>query len=687
MCGICGIFRVKSNVSPAEILSMTNRIRHRGPDDEGYVAFNTREGKVTPLGGSDSKIYLPNILSFKENADLFLAHRRLAIIDLSPAGHQPMNRGEYWITYNGELYNYLELRRDLEKRGHQFHSNTDTEVLLAAYAEWGEECLNQFDGMWSFVIYDRIRNCLFGSRDRFGVKPFYYIHNPDKFFTFASEAKAFTVLPEFRGVVRSESVFDYLAFGVEHWEDGTTFLEEVMELPPSHSFLYDLSQKSLQVRRYYMLPYHAGTGWESFSDKKATEYINYVRQLVFSAIRRHLLSDVPVGSCLSGGIDSSSIFGVVGSLLQKENIVQLGERPRAFTACYHDKTIDESAWAKLAVEYTSGKWHTVYPQAEDLIADLEDLVYTQDFPFGSTSIYAQYRVMKLAKEQGVTVLLDGQGGDELFTGYLPYYTVFFREMFNKGAWRDLSGEWKHLQNAPIDKAAIVKGLLVSGLRQFLPRTVEKLAYTSRNPILAYVAPELKKRHFSTSLDRLKSRVSTIRSLNEMLFLLMTSTSLPTLLRYEDRNSMRFHIESRTPFADDRKLIEEVFAIPATYKIHNGYSKWLLRESMKDILPEKIYKRQDKIGFATPEYQWLYPHKEYFKSLFDSSLAEYLDVAKIKHEWNMLMDRQPRNGVLPVWRLINLAMWVKCFDEYNEPLERVMPGQFSSMLSNKTNASH
>ncbi len=658
MCGICGLFNTSSDANVSTLHSMANLLRHRGPDDEGYIAVSTRDGVVTSLGGADSQLPLPDVAHFDGGADLFFAHRRLSIIDLSPAGHQPMssNDGALWTTYNGELYNYIDLRAELEKHGHVFRTRTDTEVLLAAYSEWGEECLDRFDGMWAFVLYDKRRNLLFGSRDRFGVKPLYYVEN-NAIFAFASEVKAFAALPGFRRTVRSEAVFDYLAFGVERWDDGTTFLAEVMELPPAHAFRFDLAEKRLYVRRYYELPYHDGAVWEQFCEKKAAEHVERVRELVLASVRRRLVSDVPVGSCLSGGIDSSSIFGAIGAILKNERIAEVGERPRAFTACYDDASIDESAWARLAAEHTGGEWHTVYPRGDELIEDLEDLVYTQDFPFGSTSIYAQYRVMKLAKERGVTVLLDGQGGDELFAGYAPHHSALFREMLRMGAWRDLAREWRGMANAPMRKKAILKSMLIGALPENLPRSFKQMAYDKRYPLLEFISPELKQRHLSLTLDRLAG--GTCRgSLNKMLFASMSSSSLPPLLRYEDRSSMRFQIESRTPFADDRTLIETVFSIPSVYKIHGGFSKCLLRESMKPLLPQSIYRRQDKIGFATPEYSWIQPKSDYFRSLINDSLSEYLDITKIRQEWNSLMARQPKRGILPLWKLLNLAMWVK-----------------------------
>lgn len=659
MSGICGLFSTSGKSDVPTVSKMSKILRHRGPDDEGYVAISTHDGAAFSLGGTNSQNSLPDIAHFEGPADLFLGHRRLFVADQTSAGHQPLCYADedLWITFDGRLYNSPEIRRRLEKLGYSFRSLTDAEVLLAAYKEWGEGCLQYFDGMWSFVLYDRKRNRLFGARDRFGVKPLYYV-NDSSYFAFASEAKAFSPLPDFRRAVRQEAVFDYLAFGVEHWDDGSTFLEEVSELPPAHAFSYDLSQKVLNVRRYYSLPWQDGVVWEPFCRSMAAEHVERVKELVFASVRRRITSGAPLGCCVSGGIDSSSIFGVIGALAKDNLVTGAGEKAQAFTVCFDDASVDESTWARLAAEHGGGEWHTVYPRGDELIVDLEDLVYTQDFPFGSTSIYAQYRLMKLAKERGIRVLLDGQGGDELFTGYTPYYTAFFREMLQKSAWRDLAREWRELDNAPTGKKSVMKGMLIGALIKHLPRSVKQLGYIRHKPLLKFVSPELKERHLPTALDRLAGRIYDRRLLNEMLFCMMTSTSLPNLLRYEDRNAARFQVESRTPFADAPELIEEVFSIPAVYKIHGGYSKWLLRESMRGVLPEAIYRRRDKIGFQTPEKNWLQPKSGDFKSLIVSNLAEFLDVEKISGEWNILMENGSDKSNFPVWRLINLALWIR-----------------------------
>ncbi len=659
MCGICGIFDGAGGGGCRDaIFGMAEILRHRGPDDEGYLAVKTAEGAAMPLGGRDSRVSLPPVVEFKGGADLYFAHRRLSIIDLSPAGHQPMSydEGNLWVTYNGELYNHQDLRSELSGLGHCFRTRTDTEVLLAAYREWGEECLDRFDGMWSFVLYDRRRNVLFGSRDRFGVKPLYYVENGQTF-AFASEAKAFSALRGFQRSVRPEAVFDYLAFRTVWWEDGRTFLEEVAELPPSHSFRFDLAEKKLRIFRYYELPCQKNADWEPFCEKKGTEHVERVRELIFAAVRRRLSSDVPVGTCLSGGIDSSSILGTIDAILRNERIMEVGERPRAFTVVHDDPLIDESRWAGLVAEHTASEWHVVRPAHEELLRDLEDLVYIQDFPFSGTSIYAQYRVMKLAKEKGVTVLLDGQGGDELFTGYIPYYVAFFREMLGCAAWKDLMREWRAFGNAPMSKMKTFTAFFKDRLIRNFPRPLQKYAFNRHNVLMQYLSPAFVKEHYDRSLDAAAEALSQEKSLNTMLFSLMTSRTLPSLLRYEDRNSMRFQIESRTPFADDREMIEAVFSIPSVYKIHKGASKWLLRESMKSFLPDAVYRRRDKIGFAAPG-DWLLKENMSLKTLMNEHLGAFCDVRKLLGEWDTLVRNQPRTGIMPLWRLVNLALWLK-----------------------------
>jgi asparagine synthase (glutamine-hydrolysing) len=570
---------------------MSDAIAHRGPDGEGFIAINTHSGQITELGGPKTPVSLPPLTGFGANADVYLAHRRLSIIDLSVAGHQPMSnkKKDIWVTFNGEIYNYKSLKREL--REFEFKSNTDTEVLLYAYEKWGIHCLDRFNGMWAFVIYDTKKNILFGARDRFGVKPLYYTQNAD-FFAFNSEIKGLLAARDVSRKINTDASLAYLQLGLESFQ-GETFFETISELQPSHFFVYDIALKKLTIERYYELPFI--DNWEKFDDKKCENFLEGTRDRILNAVDLRLNADVTVGSCLSGGMDSSTIVCSINKFLKDKPYTSIGPKQGVVTACYENSPIDESKWAQIIADAVNADWHRVFPKREELLADLNDLIYSQDVPFGSTSIYAQYRVMKTAKEAGITVMLDGQGGDELFTGYTPYYYAYYEDAKHNKEFDLLAEEQRYVQNTSLGniniKRAVAKNALKILAKKYLPDTAKNFfRQLLRQPESKYVL-------FSGK----RYKAFAYSTLNQMLYTLMSFTSLPTLLKYEDRNSMRFSIESRTPFADDIDLIEYVFSIPGVYKIHHGWSKYLLRRSMDEFIPAPIINRTDKIGFATPEH--------------------------------------------------------------------------------------
>lgn len=672
MCGISGI--IKSNdafLSPLNgIQSMNNGLYHRGPDDEGLVFFEGKRSKPRIFGGQDTPedVYHSNLTytprepfcgTVPEEAIAVLGHRRLSILDLSPAGHQPMcnEDGTVWLVHNGEIYNFYELREELKFLGHRFVSHTDTEVIIHAYEEWGDACLQKFNGMWAFAIYDTRTHILFGARDRFGVKPLYY-YRDKSCFAFASEIKALITLPFIKKEMNPRAVFDYLVLEInEPEEEG--FFKHIFELLPAHAFRYSVSDHTLTTWKYYTLPII--DEWEPFHPGQCHQYVTTIKDLIFKAIALRLRSDVPVGSCLSGGIDSSSIVCVINELLQQANIQQIGGRQKVFTASYDMEMVDESQWVKIVVENTKTSWHQTFPTASEFFEHLEDLVYTQEIPFGSTSIYAQYRVMKLAREHGIKVLLDGQGGDEVFTGYDSYYGTFFLEMLKHLALKSFLNELANLHNAPIRKTPIFFSIARLFGVNILPTAL--VAWQRRKNARKKFLHKYCNRDFwgtyQQGVESEKTR-TTMTSLNTMLHIFMTECKLSSLLRYEDRNSMRFSIESRTPFADDIKLIESMFQIPSIYKIHNGWSKYLLRRAMSNIVPEEILARKDKVGFATPEYFWLNALKHRLKPYFQSDLQEYLDVKKLLRDWDIIMENQPQNGTTKMWRFVNFAIWKKVY---------------------------
>ena len=648
MCGICGIFSSKRLISN-HIVSMNESLRHRGPDDEGYLIYDFEN--LSNLVSKDSKIDGNSIMGKEGN--LFLGHRRLSIIDLSVNGHQPMSdlSGKIWVVFNGEIYNYVELRESLEKEGFRFRTNTDTEVIINSYIKWGYECVKYFDGMWAFVIFDSNKDILWGSRDRFGVKPLYFLHNSD-LFIFASEIKAIVKSGLYKVNFNRQVISDYLVFGYEE-QLGLSFFENIYTLPPSYNFEFNLKDRQLKLWRYYEL--QLNRDYERFNREKFLRYVQEVRQLIFDTIRLRLRSDVPIGTCLSGGLDSSSIVCVINEIIKNDFIENIGDRQKVFTAVFKNEDIDESKWAEIVVKKTNTEWFTVSPTFQELLNDMEDLVYFQDIPFGSTSIYAQYRVMKLASENNVKVLLDGQGGDEVFTGYVLYYPVHFREIVKNLDLLKLINELKYLSNYPFSRKEIFKIItksikLKKLLIKFFGRPYgDKLSiiedsFVFSDDVFYSIANKIKK--YLTSPDEL---------LNDFLYKQLRY-GLINLLRYEDRNSMRFSIESRTPFSDGIKLIEYLYSLPGTYKIHNGLSKYILRESLRDILPQEIYRRKDKIGFQTPEKKWFLDNKDSILQMLDNDfLRDFIDLDSVYRSYEGL------NSVF-IWRVVNLSIWKAVFSK-------------------------
>lgn len=655
MCGIAGFHLARPAAMAGELAHMAAAIRHRGPDDEGYLAADAASGEHWPLGGPDSQIKLPGWETFRREADLFLAHRRLSIIDTSSYGHQPMSGHDrrHWIVFNGEIYNFPEIRTELEAQGCRFRSGTDTEVVLAAYAAWGLECLRRFNGMWAFVLWDRPKRKLILCRDRFGVKPLYYLHDAEAF-AFASEIKALAALRPGRLRPDQGQVFDYLMLGWEG-DGGRTFFEGVRELEPGAILEYDLAGGSLRSSRYYRLPVEDGC--PAYNPTLAEGMVKGVSHHLRRAVELRLRSDVPVGSCLSGGLDSSAVVCTVDRLLAKGRIDQVGERQSLFTAGYRDYSRDERSWAELVAGSTASSWHVVYPEARELLSDVEDLVYCQDMPFVSTSIYAQYRVMKLARERGATVLLDGQGGDELFAGYASYYTTLYREMMARGRWGELGREWSSLGRASVSRTGLLSSLVKTAFQDLVPGEFLPAVYRRLRPESAYLTGDFWQQH-RRRLEAIKER--TFGGLNAMLRDQMTGRSLKNLLRYEDRNSMRFSIESRTPFADDLPLIEFVFNIPGVYKIHRGWGKQLLRQATGGLVPDPIRWRRDKVGFATPEGRWLENIGQELLGFLDGRVSPAIDVVRLRRDWQAIMKLQSREGVTTIWRFLNLGIWAKVY---------------------------
>jgi asparagine synthase (glutamine-hydrolysing) len=660
MCGISGI--VKLNGSSGElgaaVRKMNYTIKHRGPDGEGFVAADENWNPIsffsddTPTEISQSNlIHAPKKhISEINSCHLILAHRRLAIIDLSSAGHQPLCSPDQslWITYNGEVYNYTELRSELENLGHQFFTHTDTEIVLAAYSQWGAKCLDRLNGMWAFVIWDRKKNILFGSRDRFGVKPFYYYHDKT-IFTFASEQKALLKNPFVKTSLNSSAVADYFVAGeIEYKED--SFFKHIFELFPGWAFELSLANGEFKKWSWYKLSDEQEKA--TFSEDQYKKYIEETRELLIDAVRIRLHADVPVGSCLSGGIDSSAIAGIIGDLVNKNSSdkkINVGDRLKLFTAVFDDPAIDERKWAKEMVDRTGADWKTVSPTSEEFIRDIKDLIYCQDVPIWSTSTYAQFRVMKLASNNGIRVVLDGQGGDELFAGYFPYYIPFWHELKNLGQKKILSNELR----------AYGEGVSKYRLREVLKqRTIPSLPLRMQLMIQRGYFPDLNyiDKNLVSEFMANKKTKAIPETLNEALSAEFVNTRLKGYLKCEDRCSMWHSVESRTPFSEDHRLIEKVFKMPGAMKIRNGVTKYILREAAAPFIPDSIRNRKDKLGYSTPNNKWISQLKNEFRPFFEQDFSGILDKQKLMKDYDSFfsVENKPENG--RTFKFMAFAVW-------------------------------
>jgi asparagine synthase (glutamine-hydrolysing) len=587
MCGIFGIFNLDgAPVDAGALARATHAQRHRGPDDEGFFLADTRRGVGVSCAGrdTDARISLPAVEEQAGAFDLAFGFRRLSIQDLSPAGHQPMGSadGRLWIVFNGEIYNYIELRDELKAYGHEFRTGTDTEVILASYRQWGASCLDRFNGMWAFAVWDASARTLFLARDRFGEKPLHYIHVPGKLFAFSSEIKAF-----WAGGLAGRSFHEEVLARYRLYEEvdtgEQTFYEGVMRLPQAH-FLLLGADGTLRKQRYWDIDLR-----DREDGKADSWHVEGFRQLFFESVKLRLRSDVAVGSSLSGGLDSSTVVCVMDRLLPA------GAVQKTFSARFDDPTKDEGKWIGHVTAATRVEPHTVWPGGDGLFEELSKVFWHQDEPFGSTSIYAQWCVMRLAKEQGVTVLLDGQGADEVLAGYHHYFASVADELLRGLQFREHL-RWKRvyreLHEAPLEGALgagdLLKGALPMGVKRALKRLM------GRDGDAPPVCPTL-----PTYPDEFKGA----SALRKQLWWQTTRKGLVELLRYADRNSMAHSREVRLPFLDHR-LVEFAFRMPERLLLHDGWTKWVLRDAFRGVVPEPITTRVDKLGYAPPQQSWL-----------------------------------------------------------------------------------
>ena len=669
MCGIAGFVAFKP--TPAgTIQRMAEAVRHRGPDDEGYAIFAGATAVPSIYGGLDTppEVYAADlqyaprerIESATERADVALGFRRLAIIDTSPGGHQPMSgaEGHAWIVYNGEIYNHVELRCELQKLNHSFVSHSDTEVILAAYKQWGRECLPRLNGMFAFLLYDPQRRTFFAARDRFGIKPLYYRVSDDGI-AFASEIKQFTTLSDWKPKLNRQRAYDFLNWGITDHTDETLF-QGVFQIRGGEALELDLGAlnankrfaagERLPVRRWYRLepkPF-VGTQEEAAAD---------FREKLLDSVRLHLRADVPVGSCLSGGLDSSSIVCVANQLLREQSADHL---QKTYSACAHIERYDERKWIDLVVSATGVDANFVYPELGNLFEDAPRITWHQDEPFGSTSMYAQWKVFELAAKGPVKVMLDGQGSDEYIGGYHSFFSAHLGALFRSGRLLALAREAGALHRVHGFGFGRVFAHLADGI---LPESVKDLARRATGRTTANPAWLDMSRLGSVAVNPFQTAgASAPRSIRDLSVAQLTASNLQMLLHWEDRDSMAHSIESRVPFLDYR-LVEFVLGLPDDFKVSDGLTKRVLREGMTGIIPQPIRNRTDKLGFVTPEQAWLREaDPELFRRKLDESVAASQGILRGSEARKLLdevIDGRRPFSFLP-WRMINFGMWMKEF---------------------------
>jgi asparagine synthase (glutamine-hydrolysing) len=554
-------------------------LSHRGPEGAGLWSATT--------AANDARIVL--------------GHRRLCIIDVAERSAQPMllsaegrirpALGETEIparlalTFNGEIYNYLELRTELQALGHRFETTGDVEVLLLAYQQWGEGCLDRLNGMFAFAIWDADRNYLFCARDRFGEKPFHYVLDEERgIFAFASEVKALIGMGAVDADLDGRAVHRYFRFGEQGGVEQTIW-SGVRRLLPAHAAIvrFVAGAPTIETKRYWSLPAR---------DRQAVDAttVGEFRELFADSVRLRLRSDVPVGSSLSGGLDSSSVVCQVSRLGAAAG--QL-----AFTARMDDPSLDEGRYARIVSDAAGLSGHSVVPTAEAFVSDFDRLVYHQEEPFPTTSIFASYVVQRLARDHDVTVLLDGQGADEYLAGYAHYPATVLVDMASTGrvaSWaRERQALLKRTGADPVPPRAAFYHWWHA------KRNGNRALLVDSEQDISFLQPELAETYAD---ERARTLPMTHGLVDARLRADLLDGHLQELLRYADRNAMSFGRETRLPFLDHR-LVELVMTLPLDLSYRRGESKWILRQAMRGMVPDAILDRRDKVGFATPWKAW------------------------------------------------------------------------------------
>lgn len=600
MCGIIGMLQSVPVTDEGRYQAMVQSVAHRGPDHHG--SWRNDDGTV------------------------LLSHHRLSIIDPCERSNQPMRRGKNVIIYNGEIYNYLELREQLTSLGQNFTTTSDTEVILASYETYGSSCVDFLEGMFAFGIWDEEKELLFCARDRFGEKPFYFSHDKSRReFLFASEMKGLLASGISRQVNHSHLLY-FLSEGITRLSDDPleTFYKGVFQLPPAHTLIYNTRTGSLNIKRYWECDIAVHPISEIDAEKKLGELLEH-------SIRMRLRSDVPVGTSLSGGLDSSTIAS---------HLSDMAPNYQSFSAVFPGFEKDESDYISLVSRKFQLQSIVTRPTASEFADDLEYLIYLHEQPISDPSCYAQYRVFKTAREHGVKVLIDGQGADELFAGYSKYYHWYLQELLRSGRFAEMQRQKKYLAE---NEQSLNWGLQNWIAAAFPALTSKRLADRVNRKAADCIF--LNAEFVNTNLDRKSIIKPQVRTLNDILNHDTFQYGLSELLRYADRNSMANGCEVRLPFLS-RQLAEFAFSLPSHLKIDNGYGKWILRKHAEGRVPEKIVQRKKKVGFEVPVEQWMNNPR-----VFEMTMASVDNLHQQRIINKNKIAKLPQEDPLVSWRLL------------------------------------
>jgi asparagine synthase (glutamine-hydrolysing) len=638
---VCGIAGIVCNPGYAEGARLSHPflelLRHRGPDDHGWLI------------ASRTAVHRGKGLPQEHAGDVILIHRRLSILDLTDAGWQPMGTpdGRYFIVFNGEIYNFVELRAELERLGHTFRSHSDTEVLLHAYVEWGSAALPRLVGMFAFALLDRVTRKLVLARDFFGIKPLYYA-DAGSGLAFASEIKALLALSGVSRQVHPRRLYEYLVAGrTDHGYE--TLFAGIRQLPAAHYLEIGLDEAHrADPVCYWRVDLHDRL------DLSFDEASQHVRELFLDNVRLHLRSDVPVGAALSGGIDSSAIVAAMRHVAPRLEL-------HTFSYVADDPELCEERWVDLAAKQAGAVQHKVHATSDEMVDDLDSLIYAQDEPFGSTSIYVQHRVFRLAREAGIKVMLDGQGADEMLAGYRHYLAARLASLLRQGRWPQALRFLRRAAGLPGTVAR--SRLFLQALGLLVPAGCKALAkrLLGRDLMPPWLGAAWFAGHGVRPFDLGGHAGRDV--LRSQLHRTLVETSLPMLLRYEDRNSMAHSIESRVPFLTPQ-LADFLLRLPEAYLLGpDGTSKRVFRSAMRGLVPDAVLDRRDKIGFATPERLWFLKMRPWVEATLAGPVARAipaLDTAGMAREWQAIVAGK-RPFDFRVWRWVNLVRWAERFE--------------------------